>query len=146
MKMNIQSMAKQMNDVERTEVSCNDPMCDQVLQERDDAEDALSRMFQAATGRSAEWSSAWHYDDAIEEVEDYVAALQSELADAREANARLCALIIDSPRGLVEQVWTRKVSHEVTIDVMGAHLDMTGKTYRLVDEAAIATLQRDRQP
>ncbi len=48
--------------------------------QRDAAEDALSRMFQAATGRQAEWSSAWGYVDAIEEVEEHVAAVAQQPA------------------------------------------------------------------
>ena len=45
------------------------------------AEDALGRMFQAVTGRPAEWSSAWGYADAIEEVEEHVAAIASALRE-----------------------------------------------------------------
>src|SRR5690606_35755085 len=58
------------------------------IDQRDAAEDALGRMFQAVTGRTAEWSSAWGYVDAIEEVEEHVATLATErdqLAAALEA-------------------------------------------------------------
>src|SRR5690606_37180258 len=41
----------------------DDELWDQTLRERDDAEKSLGDMFQAVTGRSAEWSSAWHYKD-----------------------------------------------------------------------------------
>lgn len=51
--------------------------------ERDRAEEALGDMFTAATGRPAEWSSAWGYPDAIDEVEDHVAVTQRK-ADAAE--------------------------------------------------------------
>lgn len=50
------------------------------IDQRDAAEDALGRMFQAVTGRPAEWSSAWGYVDAIEEVEEHVAALAQQPA------------------------------------------------------------------
>lgn len=53
------------------------------ISERDRAEEALGDMFTAATGRPAEWSSAWGYLDAIEEVEDHVAVTQRK-ADAAE--------------------------------------------------------------
>ena len=52
------------------------------IDQRDAAEDALGRMFQAVTGRPAEWSSAWGYVDAIEEVEEHVAALEAAREDA----------------------------------------------------------------
>lgn len=44
------------------------------IDQRDNAEEALGRMFQAVTGRPAEWSSAWGYADAIVAVEEHVAA------------------------------------------------------------------------
>lgn len=53
---------------------------ERTIDQRDAAEDALSRMFQAVTGRPAEWSSAWGYVDAIEEVEEHVAALAAMAA------------------------------------------------------------------
>jgi rubrerythrin len=65
----------------------DDDLWDQTIRERDDAEDALGRMFQAVTGRPAEWSSAWHYNDAIEEVEEHTAALSSPRAHAETETA-----------------------------------------------------------
>ncbi|NLA68013.1 MAG: hypothetical protein GX856_07195 [Gammaproteobacteria bacterium] len=50
------------------------------IDQRDAAEDALGRMFQAVTGRPAEWSSVWGYVDAIEEVEEHIAALAQQPA------------------------------------------------------------------
>ncbi|CAM7889375.1 Phage protein [Citrobacter freundii] len=40
----------------------------QLIQERDDAEDALSDMYGAAIGRKPEWSNMFNFSDAIEEV------------------------------------------------------------------------------
>jgi len=71
------------------------------IDQRDAAEDALGRMFQAVTGRTAEWSSAWGYVDAIEEVEEHVATLAAErdqLAAALEA-ARRNAGMLAPPEG-----------------------------------------------
>ncbi|TCP06595.1 hypothetical protein [Caldimonas thermodepolymerans] len=70
------------------------------IDQRDAAEDALGRMFQAVTGRTAEWSSAWGYLDAIEEVEEHVATLATErdqLAAALEAAREdaYVALVVD---------------------------------------------------
>ncbi|MEN1941031.1 hypothetical protein WCE39_08050 [Luteimonas sp. MJ174] len=54
------------------------------IDQRDAAEDALGRMFQAVTGRPAEWSSAWGFVDAVEEVEEHVAALAQQPAAVDE--------------------------------------------------------------
>jgi hypothetical protein len=67
------------------------------IDQRDAAEDALGRMFQAVTGRVAEWSSAWGYTDAIEEVEEHVAALARQPA----AVDGLAARLVDELDGLV---------------------------------------------
>ncbi len=40
----------------------------QLIQERDDAEDALSDMYDAVMGRKPEWSNMFSFSDAIEEV------------------------------------------------------------------------------
>jgi len=67
------------------------------IDQRDAAEDALGRMFQAVTGRTAEWSSAWGYVDAIEEVEEHVATLATErdqLAAALEAGRRNAGVLV----------------------------------------------------
>lgn len=57
---------------------------ERTIDQRDAAEDALSRMFQAVTGRPAEWSSAWGYVDAIEEVEEHVAALAAQQQEKQQ--------------------------------------------------------------
>jgi len=62
----------------------DDDLWDQTLRERDEAEEALGEMFQAVTGRPAEWSSAWHYKDAIEEVEDHIAATSAPVVDLQQ--------------------------------------------------------------
>ena len=80
----------------------DDELWDQTLRERDDAEKALGDMFQAVTGRSAEWSSAWHYKDAIEEVEDHMAMLAAAPAAPKggvvdEAEAAYLQSLGDDP-------------------------------------------------
>lgn len=66
----------------------------ETIKRRDDAEEALGDMFAAATGRIAEWSSAWGYTDAIDEVEEHVAALE------RKAARTPAVQVIDaSPKG-----------------------------------------------
>lgn len=40
----------------------------QLIQERDDAEEALSDMYDAVMGRKPEWSNMFSFSDAIEEV------------------------------------------------------------------------------
>lgn len=48
------------------------------IDSRDRAEEALSDVFMAVTGREAEWSSAWGFADAIQEVEEHMLALTKE--------------------------------------------------------------------
>lgn len=60
------------------------------IDQRDAAEDALGRMFQAVTGRTAEWSSAWGYVDAIEEVEEHIATLAQQLAAGDGCHCGTC--------------------------------------------------------
>lgn len=55
----------------------------QTLGERDQAEETIDRMFSAVTGREPEWSSAWGHDDAFEEVENAIGAMQAEAARLR---------------------------------------------------------------
>lgn len=50
---------------------------------------------------------------------------------------RVYEVVMSAPRGLVEQAWTRKVTHEVTMDVTGGSIEMGGRTYRLVDEGKL---------
>jgi len=67
------------------------------IDQRDAAEDALGRMFQAVTGRPAEWSSAWGYVDAIEEVEEHVAALAQQPAARGVVDGCHCATCTCNP-------------------------------------------------
>lgn len=64
--------------------------------ERDRAEEALGDMFTAATGRPAEWSSAWGYPDAIDEVEDHVAVTQRKADAAERRVGELTSLLSDT--------------------------------------------------
>ncbi len=48
----------------------------QVIDERDAAEEALSRAYYLVTGRSPEWSNIFGYTEALEEIEDACALLR----------------------------------------------------------------------
>jgi hypothetical protein len=74
----------------------DDELWDQTLRERDNAEKALGGMFHAVTGRTAEWSNAWGYADAIEEAAEHVAALSAPQA----------------PVGGVERLWREAFTNE----------------------------------
>ncbi len=49
----------------------------QLMEERDNAEEALADMYQAATGERPEWSNWFGYADAIDAVTDRVAELEA---------------------------------------------------------------------
>lgn len=49
----------------------------QLMEERDNAEEALSDMYQAATGERPEWSNWFGYADAVDAVTDRVAELEA---------------------------------------------------------------------
>lgn len=49
----------------------------QLMEERDNAEEALADMYQAATGERPEWSNWFGYDDAVDAVTDRVAELEA---------------------------------------------------------------------
>ncbi|WP_208950680.1 ead/Ea22-like family protein [Rahnella sp. ChDrAdgB13] len=51
----------------------------QLIDERDSAEQALSDMYEAATGNRPEWSNMFQFADAVEEVSDTVAELRAKL-------------------------------------------------------------------
>lgn len=49
----------------------------QLIQERDDTEEALADMYQAATGERPEWSNAFGFADAVDAVEQRLGYLES---------------------------------------------------------------------
>ncbi|MDI6446191.1 ead/Ea22-like family protein [Cronobacter dublinensis] len=51
----------------------------QLMEERDNAEEALADMYQAATGECPEWSNWFGYADAIDAVTDRVAELEARI-------------------------------------------------------------------
>lgn len=48
----------------------------QLIDERDNAEEALSQAFYIVTGRSPEWSNLFHHNEALEEIKDAVSVLK----------------------------------------------------------------------
>jgi hypothetical protein len=51
----------------------------QTVQERDDAEQALSQAYFLVTGRSPEWSSTWHHQECLDEIRDACTMLREEI-------------------------------------------------------------------
>lgn len=54
----------------------------QLIDERDDAEQALSQAYYLVTGRSPEWSNKFGHQDALEEIGDAMALLKDSLRQA----------------------------------------------------------------
>lgn len=46
------------------------PLVEQTLRERDDAEAAISKAYELVTGRQAEWSNLFGYEQALEEISE----------------------------------------------------------------------------
>lgn len=63
-------------------ISALESSCDEVIKQRDKAEDALGEVYQLATGRAAEWSNCFGYADAVNDI-------SAELERANETIARL---------------------------------------------------------
>lgn len=55
----------------------------QLIQERDDTEEALADMYQAATGERPEWSNAFGFADAVDAVEQRLGYLESRTVTVR---------------------------------------------------------------
>lgn len=66
----------------------------QTIAERDDAEDALGDAYVFVTGRAAEWSNLFGYEEATNEIAEAVKAYQDRLeaakATMREARRLIC--------------------------------------------------------
>ena len=54
----------------------------QLIDERDDAEQALSQAYYLVTGRSPEWSNKFGHQDALEDIGDTMALLKDSLRQA----------------------------------------------------------------
>lgn len=65
----LEKAAKEMADLERS--------LDQAIRDRDNAEECLSHIYYLVTGRSPEWSNKFGYPQAIEDIEDVMAALKA---------------------------------------------------------------------
>ncbi|WP_419879788.1 hypothetical protein [Citrobacter braakii] len=61
----------------------------QLIQERDDAEEALADMYQAATGERPEWSNMFGFVDAVEEVGELSESLRDQLRTVELSNSVL---------------------------------------------------------
>ena len=72
-------MAVELNKIRATK--CKD--CDKLIRERDENERIIGEMLKAATGRDAEWSSAYSFGDAINDVDEHVTALEKEYDDQK---------------------------------------------------------------
>lgn len=64
----VQKIEKQVKELDASETK--------LIQERDEAEIALSDMYEAATGRRPEWSNWFGFTEAIEEVANITAGLK----------------------------------------------------------------------
>lgn len=64
-----QRMSKRISELEVSET--------QLISERDNAEEALSDMYQAATGERPEWSNWFGFADAVDAVEQRLGDLES---------------------------------------------------------------------
>lgn len=53
---------------------------DQTIQERDDAEQALSQAYYLVIGRSPEWSNVFGHKEALQEIEDAVSLLKQSIS------------------------------------------------------------------
>src|SRR5216683_57546 len=51
-------------------VSVNEEAAEQIVQERDNAEEALSRAYYLIMGRAAEWSNNFGHVQALEDIDD----------------------------------------------------------------------------
>lgn len=65
----VAELEKRNAELERSEL--------QLIEERDNAEEALADMYQAATGERPEWSNWFGYADAVDAVTDRVAKLEA---------------------------------------------------------------------
>lgn len=121
------------------------------IDQRDAAEDALSRMFQAVTGRVAEWSSAWGYTDAIEEVEEHVAALARQPAagevddDGRDAPAQATQAVPQgwprATKGQRDQGWTLEYRFLERVTDLAASRTEYSTSMEATEEVLIAALE-----
>jgi hypothetical protein len=59
---NIQTLKAEIRDGEKND--------EQIIKERDDAQEAISHAYYLVTGRSPEWSNLFGYKEALEEIED----------------------------------------------------------------------------
>lgn len=57
----------------------NDSKEEQMMAERDDAEEAMSQAYYIVTGRSPEWSNMFGYKEALEEIEDALSVLRQTI-------------------------------------------------------------------
>lgn len=77
----------------------------QLIEERDNAEEAISQAYYIVTGRSPEWSNQFGYPEALEEIGDAVAALKAHIPiDAPPQPA-------PSPAGAVERDVVDELQH-----------------------------------
>ncbi|STT19501.1 hypothetical protein [Citrobacter koseri] len=65
----LEAAEKRIAELERDETK--------LIEERDNAEEALADMYQAATGERPEWSNFFGFTDAVDAVEERLASLES---------------------------------------------------------------------
>ena len=66
---------------------------DQLISERDEAEEALSQAYFIVIARSPEWSNNFHYSEALEEISDACAVLRETVKARGAENDRLRAAL-----------------------------------------------------
>lgn len=112
-------------DTSAGEVEKSERDMEQLIQERDEAEEAISQAYYLITGKSPEWSNAFGYAEALEEIDDAQRLLRQSLA----------------PRQTVPAGW-KLVPADATVGMTDAAILQNQKNRLYMDRSEIAEMYK----
>lgn len=84
----------------------SDHEIDQLMTERDNAEEAMSQAYYLVVGESPEWSNLFGYKEALEAIDEAQHTLRTELA-AKDKRIEAISELVDAVEGVQDWSGTR---------------------------------------
>ncbi|MFT9381112.1 hypothetical protein [Gluconobacter sp. P5B12] len=81
----LEAEARGAEEQRRKDAEASDEALDEVMVERDNAEEFIGKFAERVLGHSVEWSSSYGFGSAFIDVADHVDALEAEIASLKEA-------------------------------------------------------------
>ena len=81
--------ATEIVDQHNKELTAANRRAEELVTERDDAEQALSQAYYLIMGRAAEWSNTFGHEQALQDIDDAQAALRAQIRAAKEQEDRM---------------------------------------------------------